>query len=534
MGVEDGGGTLPSLYRGQVSAMCADEGALEWISLGSTMVGHHNYWLVLLSVIVSITASYVALEAVFRVAEQRRRSAGWSWLALASAALGTGIWSMHFIGMLGFELPVRVSYDVPRTLLSLAIAVLSAALAFRWVSGRAVRLGGFLIGGVLVGCGIAGMHYVGMAALKMQPPIRYDRALVALSILIAISAAIAALWCTFMLRMEDLFSAFWKKAGSSVIMGTAIYGLHYTGMTAANFAPGSVSTAAQQEFDRTSFAVVLGALTLLFLFATLAISAFNAYAGGRRVTESRERFARDSRQHMTELTTSIAHQINQPLAAITAYAGAAQRWVAGDAPNMSDVSDALRKIGEQANRASQVIGRVRAFLRGNAARRSPVRMRGIIQDVVAELADKARQNAVTIRDVVPVDLPPVEGDAGQLRQVVLSLADNAIDAMTDVGGRERLLEIECRLPDGDTLEISVRDSGGGIAETDKNRVFDVFNTTKPGALGMGLAISRSIVEGHGGRLWLTLNEGYGVTVHMTLPVRREELDNWKGLSDDTK
>src|SRR3569832_1600724 len=196
MGVEDGGGTLPSLYRGQVSAMCADEGALEWISLGSTMVGHHNYWLVLLSVIVSITASYVALEAVFRVAEQRRRSAGWSWLALASAALGTGIWSMHFIGMFGFELPVRVSYDVPRTLLSLAIAVLSAALAFRWVSGRAVRLGGFLIGGVLVGCGIAGMHYVGMAALKMQPPIRYDRALVALSILIAISAAIAALWCT--------------------------------------------------------------------------------------------------------------------------------------------------------------------------------------------------------------------------------------------------------------------------------------------------------------------------------------------------
>src|SRR3569623_3265774 len=96
---------------------------------------------------------------------------------------------------------------------------------------RAVRLGGFLIGGVLVGCGIAGMHYVGMAALKMQPPIRYARALVALSILIAISAAKAAQWCTFMLRMDDLFSAFWKKAGSSVIMGTAIYGLHYTGMT---------------------------------------------------------------------------------------------------------------------------------------------------------------------------------------------------------------------------------------------------------------------------------------------------------------
>lgn len=146
-------------------------------------------------------------------------------------------------------------------------------------------------------------------------------------------------------------------------------------------------------------------------------------------------------------------------------------------------------------------------------------MRGVVQDVVAEIAGKARQNAVTVREVATTDLPPLEGDAGQLHQVVLSVVDNAIDAMTDADGRERLLEIECRLEHRDTLAISVRDSGKGIAEEDKDRVFDAFHTTKPGALGMGLAISRSIVEGHGGRLWLTLNEGYGVTAHMTLPVR---------------
>jgi signal transduction histidine kinase len=269
-----------------------------------------------------------------------------------------------------------------------------------------------------------------------------------------------------------------------------------------------------------SLAIALGALTLLFLLATLTISRFAAYAGVRSLMETRERLSRDSRQHMTELASSIAHEINQPLAAIGAYADAGQRWLAGERPNMSEATEALRKIGQEANRAGQVIGRIRAFLRGSETRRSPVNMREVVPDVIAEIADKARQNAVTVREVGTADLPPVDGDAGQLHQVVLNLVDNAIDAMTDATGRERLLEIECRVEHRDTLAISVRDSGKGIVAEDKDRVFDAFHTTKPGAHGMGLAISRSIVEGHGGRLWLTPNEGYGVTAHMTFQALR--------------
>jgi signal transduction histidine kinase len=382
-----------------------------------------------------------------------------------------------------------------------------------------VRWSGFLAGGLLVGFGIAAMHYVGMAAMKMQPPIRYDPALVALSILVAVGASTAALWCAFHLRMENLFSAFWKKAGSAVLMGTAIYGMHYIGMAAAHFEPGSVSGVARQEFDRSALAVALGTLTLVFLLATLATSAFTAYTGGRRLMETRERLSRESRQHMTELAASIAREVNQPLAAIATYAAAAQRWLACDPPDMHEATRALGRIGDEAHRASQVVERVRAFLSDNQARRSLVDMHGLVQDVVGETADKARQNAVKVREVAPAYLPLVEGDAGQLRQVVLSLADNAIDAMTDAVGRDRLLDIECCLEDGDTLRISMRDSGKGIAEDDKDRVFDAFYTTKPGALGMGLAISRSIVEGHGGRLWLTLHDGHGVTAHMTLPIR---------------
>ncbi len=337
------------------------------------MSGHHNYWLVLLSVIVSTSASFVALEAVSRVTARRRRGTGWPWLAGAAVSLGTGIWTMHFIGMLGFELPVPVSYDVFLTLVSLAIAILAAALAFWWVSGRAERAPSVIVGGMLVGCGIAAMHYVGMAAMKIEPPIRYDPALFGLSIVVAVSASAAALCGAFELRGETLFSALWKKAGSAVIMGTAIYGMHYTGMAAAHFAPGAVSAVTAQHFDHVSLATALGAFTLLFLLGTLLMSAFDAYAGARALMHTRERLSDDLRRHMTELATAVAREINQPLAAMSANAGAAQRWISGEKPNTNEAKNALHRIGADATRAAQVIGRIRAFLGGSEGRRPPWR-----------------------------------------------------------------------------------------------------------------------------------------------------------------
>jgi len=424
---------------------------------------------------------------------------------------------MHFIGMLGFELPVPVSYDVFLTLVSLAIAILAAALAFWWVSGRAERAPSVIVGGMLVGCGIAAMHYVGMAAMKIEPPIRYDPALFGLSIVVAVSASAAALCGAFELRGETLFSALWKKAGSAVIMGTAIYGMHYTGMAAAHFAPGAVSAVTAQHFDHVSLATALGAFTLLFLLGTLLMSAFDAYAGARALMHTRERLSDDLRRHMTELATAVAREINQPLAAMSANAGAAQRWISGEKPNTNEAKNALHRIGADATRAAQVIGRIRAFLGGSEGRRAPVEMHALVNEVLADTADKARRNRVEIRVKCRADLPRACGDAAQLRHVLLALVDNAIDAMADVNGRERLMQIDCHEQEADSVAISVRDSGAGIPEHNRDRVFDAFHTMKPGALGMGLAISRSLVEAHGGRLWLTPNERHGVTFHVSLP-----------------
>lgn len=241
------------------------------------MTGNYDGWLVLLSIIVSITASYVALDLTARIEASRGLKAARYWLIGGAVSMGTGIWSMHFIGMLAWRLPIPVSYDVAITLASLLVAITISAFALYLANRATLGMRRLLLGSVLMGAGIASMHYTGMAAMKMDPPIRYESILFSLSILIAVVASAAAIWSSFELRMETIMSAFWKKAGSALVMGTAIYGMHYTGMAAAVIAPNSICTVNPQDINNAWFAGTLGGFTLLFLTATLLVSAFDAY-----------------------------------------------------------------------------------------------------------------------------------------------------------------------------------------------------------------------------------------------------------------
>jgi len=250
------------------------------------MAGSHDYWLVLLSVIVAIIASYVALDLASRVAAPHRSRTGrWLWLAGGAWAMGIGIWSMHFIGMLAFRLPVALCYDVPMTLLSGLPAALASALALFVASRPTLGVPRLLGAGLLMGMGIVTMHYTGMEAMRMQPPIRYEPSLAVLSGVIAVTASIVALWSAFRLRMETIWTAFWNKAGSAVVMGSGICGMHYTAMVAARFAPESACTASPQNIDPQALAGALGGFTLLFLLATLLISAYDAYRAARATAQ---------------------------------------------------------------------------------------------------------------------------------------------------------------------------------------------------------------------------------------------------------
>lgn len=208
------------------------------------MHGTYDYWLVALSLVVASLASYTALDLSGHISVMTRPRIRHAWLAGGAAAMGIGIWSMHFIGMLAFSLPIPLGYDLATTGCSLVIAMLLSYSVLYIVTLAKLTLLRLVTGGILMGFGIASMHYTGMAALQIQPGIHYDPALFVLSIVIAIAAANAALWIAQTLSDADQSHVIAKRIGAGFLMGIAITGMHYTGMAAAHFPPGSVSDAA--------------------------------------------------------------------------------------------------------------------------------------------------------------------------------------------------------------------------------------------------------------------------------------------------
>jgi PAS domain S-box-containing protein len=220
---------------------------------------------------------------------------------------------------------------------------------------------------------------------------------------------------------------------------------------------------------------------------------------------------------LSTLTASIAHEVNQPLAGIITNASTCLRLLAADPPNIAGAQATAQRTIRDANRASEVIKRLRALF----ARRSPAREPLDLNDTACEvltLASGELDNArVALQTDFADDLPAIVGDRVQLQQVILNLVLNAADAMRTVDDRPRDLAISTVL-DGDDIRLSVRDAGAGVPAEQIAQFFDAFYTTKPEGMGVGLSISRSIIEAHGGRIWADANSGPGVTLSFSIPV----------------
>ncbi|OUL80466.1 putative bifunctional diguanylate cyclase/phosphodiesterase [Paraburkholderia hospita] len=230
----------------------------------------YNSLLVLFSLLVAILASYTALDMAGHISSAQGRAARW-WLAGGACAMGTGIWSMHFIGMLAFSLPIPLGYDPAITVLSLLIAIASSAFALWLVARNELPWSRLVCGAVLMGAGVSAMHYTGMAAMRMAPGIQYVPSLFILSVVIAIVASGTALWIAYNLRRLSVRVRL-LRGGAAVVMGFAIVGMHYTGMTAAQFPLGSVCRAARDGGDAGWLAIVIIIVTLAVLAIALIIS----------------------------------------------------------------------------------------------------------------------------------------------------------------------------------------------------------------------------------------------------------------------
>ena len=759
------------------------------------LIGSYNYALVALSVLIAIFASYAALDLAGHVTA----AAGWTravWLLGGAGAMGTGIWSMHYIGMLAFILPIPVAYHWPTVLLSLFAAILASVIALYVVSRQKMGVSRAVAGSVLMGAGIASMHYIGMAAMRLPAICQLNSFLVVLSVVFAVLISLAALWITFHFRDEKTGIG-WEKLAGAVVMGAAIPVMHYTGMAAASFTLArmpadlshavSISTlgtagiaavtfivlglamltswvdrrfAAQalelqgetlrrsegylaeaqrltgigswawnvasrqsvywsqenyrlfgfdpegaipsdeafyerlhpQDRDRVrkevflerpeqgshfdvDFRIVLPDGAIRYVRST-GHPVFNIsgdlveYVGTsidvterKRVDEERERLlaseraalaeavaaqqrfrdlvnsveaivweanvpsfqfsfiskeaervlgypverwlseptfwkdhvhpedrewalqycqtaTAEKRNHqfehrmiaadgsvvwlrdlvtvvvegdrvtrvrglmvdltnrkqaeealrqaradlayvsrvttMGELTASLAHEVNQPIAAAVTNANTCLRWLTRDHPDVEEARAAASRIVKDGTRAGEIISRTRLLFEKGTPQQELVDVNAVIGEMIVLLRGETTRYSISVRTELVADLPQVMGDRVQLQQVMMNLIMNSIDAMKDADGT-RELTIKSQRTENDQVLVSVSDTGVGLPPQQADQVFRAFFTTKPHGTGMGLRISRSIIESHGGRLWAADNFPRGASFCFTLP-----------------
>jgi signal transduction histidine kinase len=224
---------------------------------------------------------------------------------------------------------------------------------------------------------------------------------------------------------------------------------------------------------------------------------------------------------MGELTASIAHEIKQPLTALVAHGHACLEWLSAEPPNLSKAQHTAERIIQEGTRADAVLSRIRALFKKNNPSKDWVDMNEVVQDLMGLLRDEALRRRISIRTELVADLPKVEVDCVQMQQVVLNLAINGMDAIDGASNSEKVLSIRSRKTSANEISLEIEDTGVGLTAESADKIFDTFFTTKSQGIGMGLSISRSIVESHQGRLWATPRPGGGTIFQFTVPVRSQ-------------
>jgi PAS domain S-box-containing protein len=221
------------------------------------------------------------------------------------------------------------------------------------------------------------------------------------------------------------------------------------------------------------------------------------------------------------MTASIAHEINQPLAAMVANANAAQRWLANPEPDLDEVRAALKRIGSDGHRAAELVQGIRAMFKNESQKRVLVDINELIREVLALVQGDLLEHRISVFTFLSADLPRVTADRVQLQQVIMNLVTNAIDAMKPITDRPQTLRVKTEVRDGEHVVVAIEDSGTGIDPDKMDRLFETFFTTKPHGMGMGLSICRSIVEAHRGRLWASAGTQHGSVFRFELPIKQE-------------
>ncbi|WP_258171468.1 response regulator [Paenibacillus sp. R14(2021)] len=517
------------------------------------MHGSYDSVLVIFSYLVAVVASYTVLDLAGRISTSRGRNR-WLWLLFGAVAMGMGIWSMHFVGMLALSFTVPVAYNLWLVFISVLVAIAASFAALHIVGGSRFGLRQLLSGGFLLAAGISAMHYIGMAA--MQVDITYDPLYFALSIVIAIAASNAALWLSFYFRKEGGIGDVWKKIGSGLIMGAAVVGMHYTGMLAASFHMGTkMGMASGQMLEQKWLAYFISGGTLF----TLGMSLLGIYISNRfsykdnEIQEKSneiyminlelrqlndnleelvtERTAQLERAHdeaieanrvKSQFLANMSHELRTPLNAIIGYS----EMLKEEAEDLGEVTfvEDLGKISKAGNHLLALINDILDISKVEAGKMEmyyeTCDLEEMVQDVLTTVQPLIVSNGNRL------ETSAVQGeittDMTKLRQILINLISNA-GKFTKEGTISLDVFRESRASQ-EGYAFRIKDTGIGMTTEQVEKLFQPFTqadsstTRKYGGTGLGLAISQSFSSLMGGSISVESEMGAGSAFTCWLPV----------------